>query len=92
MCVGGLFGGGQQRAPAPPPRMAPAPPLRAPAPPAAIPTPAKIKDELDEEDDKLSTRKKKALEIKKVQQGVKQLGAIDPATMPETPAGGVSGL
>ena len=92
MCVGGLFGGGERRrAPAPPPRMAPAPSLRAPTPPAEIPTPDKIKDEL-EEDDKLSTRKKKALEIKKVQEGVKQLGAIDPATMPETPAGGVSGL
>ena len=89
MCVGGLFGG-TPKAPAPPPRMKPAPPLRSPAPPPEMPTPDKIKDEVDDED-KISTRKKKALEIQKVQQGVKQLGAIDPASIPSTPPGGVSG-
>ena len=89
MCVGGLFGG-TPKAPAPPPRMRPAPPLRSPAPPPEMPTPDKIKDEVDDED-KISTRKKKALEIQKVQQGVKQLGAIDPASIPSTPPGGVSG-
>ena len=88
MCVGGLFGG-MPKPPAPPPRMKPAPPLKSPAPPPDMPTPDKIKDEVDEED-KLSTRKKKALEIQKVQAGVKQLGAVDPATMPSTPPGGVS--
>ena len=90
MCVGGLFGGAPKM-PSPPPRMKPAPPLRSPAPPPEMPTPDKIKDEVDDED-KLSTRKKKALEIQKVQAGVKQLGAVDPATMPSTPPGGVSGL
>ena len=89
MCVGNLFGG-SPKPPAPPPRMRPAPPLRSPAPPAEIPTPERIKDE-EGDDDKLSTRKKKALEIQKVQQGVKQLGAIDPASIPSTPPGGVSG-
>ena len=90
MCVGGLFGG-TPKAPAPPPRMRPAPPLRSPAPPPEMPTPDKIKDEVDDED-KISSRKKKALEIQKVQQGVKQLCAVDPGTMPSTPTGGVSGL
>ena len=39
---------------------------------------------------KISTRKKKALEIKKVQEGTKVFGAIDPATMPQSPAGGIT--
>ena len=60
-----------------------------PAPPPEMPTPDRIKDEEGEED-KLSTRKKKALEIQKVQQGVKQFGAINPASLPETPAGGIT--
>ena len=90
MCVGGLFGG-TPKPPSPPPRMRPAPPLRSPAPPPEMPTPDKIKDEVDEED-KLSTRKKKALEIEKVQRGVKEFGAIDPAATPETPPGGVAPL
>ena len=89
MCVGNLFGGGMPKQVLPP-RQKPAPPLKSPAPPPEMPTPDKIKDEVDE-DDKLSTRKKKALEIQKVQAGVKQLGAVDPATMPSTPPGGVSG-
>ena len=88
MCVGNLFGG-TPKPPAPPPRMRPAPPLRSPAPPPDMPTPDRIKDE-EGEDDKLSTRKKKALEIQKVQQGVKQFGAINPASLPETPAGGIT--
>ena len=88
MCVGNLFGGAP-KPPAPPPRMRPAPPLRSPAPPAEIPTPERIKDE-EGDDDKLSTRKKKALEIQKVQQGVKQFGAITPATTPTAPPGGIA--
>ena len=87
MCVGNLFGG--PKAPAPPPRMKPAPPLKSPAPPPEMPTPDKIRDE-EGEDDKLSTRKKKALEIQKVQKGVKEFGAINPATTPTTPPGGVA--
>lgn len=69
------MGGG---APSAPPRGKPAPPPKTAAPPAEIPTPDRIDDE-DAEKDKLSTRKKKALEIKKVKEGVKTLGAIDPS-------------
>ena len=88
MCVGNLFGGAP-KPPAPPPRMKPAPPLRSPGPPAEMPSPDRIRDEEGDED-KLSTRKKKALEIQKVQQGVKQFGAIDPAATPTTPPGGIN--
>ena len=47
-----------------------------------------IKEEEGEE--KLSTKKKKALEIKKVKEGVKTFGAINPASLPDTPSGGVN--
>ena len=87
MCVGNLFK--PPKAPAPPPRMRPAPPLKSPAPPAEMPTPDRIRDE-EGEDDKISTRKKKALEIQKVQKGVKEFAAIDPSLAPDTPPGGVA--
>ena len=86
MCVGNLFG--QPKAPAPPPRMAPAPVQKSPKPMAEMVEPDKIREET--EDEKLSTRKKKALEIQKVQRGVKEFGAINPAATPDTPPGGVS--
>ncbi len=89
MCVGNLFGGRGPSAPPPPPRRAPAPTMRAAAPPPEMPTPRKITEETGE-DEKLSTRKKKALEIKKTKEGVKQLGAIDPGTLPSTPPGGIT--
>ena len=80
------FGGGS---PSPPPRMKPAPPMKSAAPPAAIPAArALFKDKDEEMDDKISTRKKKALEIKKVQKGVKEFGAIDPTTLPQAPTTG----
>ena len=85
MCVGNLFS--QPKAPKPPPRMRPAPPLRAAAPPPEVATPEKITDE--DPDEKIATRKKKALEIQKVQRGVKEFGAINPATLPSSPQGGV---
>ena len=88
MCVGNLFS--TPKAPPPPPRMRPAPPLKSPAPPPEMPTPEKITEEEGEE--KLSTRKKKALEIAKVQSGVKQFGSIDPAATPTTPPGGINTL
>ena len=88
MCVGGLFGGGR-RQPAPPPRQQVAPTMKAAAPPAEMVSPEKIKDEQGDED-KLSTKKKKALEIKKVKEGVKTFGAINPASLPDTPSGGVN--
>ena len=60
-----------------PPRMKPAPPVKAPAPPPEIPTQDRMDDE-ETEKQKISTRKKKALEIKKTKEGVRTLGAIDP--------------
>ena len=89
MCVGGLFGGGSRKQPAPPPRQRPAPSMKAAAPPPEMVSPEKIKDEQGDED-KLSTKKKKALEIKKVKEGVKTFGAINPASLPDTPSGGVT--
>ena len=72
---------GAPSAPPPPPRMKPAPPMKSAAPPAEIPAAKRLEDE-ETEEDKISTRRKKALEIKKVQKGVKEFGAIDPASMP----------
>jgi len=81
MCIGG-----KPPTPPPPPRMKPAPPLKSPAPPPSIPTADRLDDE-ESEKMKISTRKKKALEIKKTKEGVKQLGAIDPDTLNTGPIG-----
>ena len=70
--------------------MRPAPPLKNAAPPPDMVKPEDIREETEEE--KLSTRKKKALEIAKVKEGTKTFGAIDPATTPDTPPGGVAPL
>ena len=70
-------------------RQQPAPTMKPAAPPAEMVSPEKIKDEQGDED-KLSTKKKKALEIKKVKEGVKTFGAIDPQTLPSTPQGGIN--
>ena len=86
MCVGNLFKA--PKPPAPPPRMRPAPPLKSAAPPPEMVQPEKVMEDDDEE--KLSTRKKKALEIQKVKEGVKTFGAVDAATMPQGPEGGVA--
>ena len=86
MCVGNLF-----KPPSPPPappRMKPAPSMRPAAPPPETVRPEDIKEVSEE--DKIETRKKKALEIKKVKEGVKEFGAIDAATMPQGPEGGVN--
>ena len=88
MCVGGLFGSGSRSAPTPI-RQAPAPTMQAAAPPAEMVSPEKIKDEQGDEG-KLSTKNKKALEIKKVKEGIKTFGAINPASLPDTPSGGVN--
>ena len=88
MCVGNLFK--PPKAPAPPPRMRAAPPLKSAAPPPDMVKPEDIREETEE--DKLSTRKKKALEIEKIQRGTKEFGAIDPAATPDTPPGGVAPL
>ena len=86
MCVGNLFS--PSRTPQAPPRQAPAPTVKSAAPVAEMVQPEKIKDEGDEE--KIETRKKKALEIKKVKEGVKEFGAISPKGLPSGPEGGVN--
>mgnify|MGYP003140055154 FL=1 len=85
MCVGNLF---NPPTPAPPPRMGPAPTVKAAAPPPEMVTPQAIRDE--DGDEKLSTKKKKALEIQKVKEGVKTFSAIDPTSMPQGPEGGIT--
>ena len=87
MCVGNLFGGSST--PPTPTRQSPAPTMRAAAPPPETVTPERIKEEGGDED-KISTKKKKALEIQKVREGVKTFGAIDPKTLPNTPQGGIN--
>ena len=86
MCLGG--GGG---APPPPPRMKPAPPMKSAGPPPDIPAASRIEDE-DTEEDKISTRKRKALEIKQAQRGVKEFGAIAPESMPNLGSATGSGI
>jgi len=71
-----------------PPRQAPAPTMKSAAPPPETVTPEEIKKEGGEE--LIDTKKKKALEIKKVKEGVKEFGAIDAKTMPQGPEGGVN--
>ena len=87
MCVG-PFAPKMPQMPTPT-RQAPAPTMKAAAPPPDSVTPERIKEEGGEED-KLSTKKKKALEIKKVREGTKTFGAIDPKTLPNTPQGGIN--
>ena len=95
MCLGGgRGGGGGGSSPAPPPRMEPAPVVKSMTPPPIIPGTSRVSDE-DTDEHRISTsKKKKALEIKKTKEGVKQLGAIDPktlgATMPATAASGIN--
>ncbi len=72
--------------PPPPPRMKPAPPPKTAAPPPDIPMADRLDDE-ETEKQKLSTRRKKELEIKKVKEGTKTLGAIDPDAMTNPNAG-----
>ena len=86
MCVGNLFK--MPEPPKPPPRMKAAPPLKSAAPPPEMVRPEDIREQSEEE--KLSTRKKKALEIQKVKAGVKEFGSIDSASMPQGPEGGVN--
>ena len=87
MCVGPLA----PRMPSMPAqqRQQPAPTMKAAAPPTEMVDPERIKEEGTGED-KLATKKKKALEIQKVKEGVKTFGAIDPKTLPSTPQGGVN--
>jgi len=87
MCAG-LFGGGQSRTPTPQIAQA-SPTVKAAAAPAEEVTPEKLKESTGD-DEKIDTRKKKALEIQKTKEGVKQLGAIKPGALPDTPSGGIN--
>ena len=93
MCFGGGGGGGQST-PAPPPQIAPAPVVKSMLPPPVIPGVSKVGDEETDEHKIQTSKKKKALEIKKTKEGVKQLGAIDPkllsATLPATTTSGIN--
>jgi len=86
MCIGPL-------APPKPPPMpkpqGPAPTVKAAAKGPEYVEPEKIKDELGD-DEKMTTKKKKALEIQKTKEGVKEFGAIDEKSMPKGPEGGVN--
>ena len=86
MCVGPLAG---PSPPKPPTPQGPAPTVKAAAKGPEYVEPEKIKDESDD-DDLIDTKKKKALEIQKTKEGVKQFSAIDPKSMPKGPEGGVS--
>ena len=70
-------------------RQAPAPTMKAAAPPPELGINERLREE-GQDEDKISTKKKKALEIQKVREGVKTFGAIDPKTLPTTPQGGVN--
>ena len=87
MCIG-------NKMPPPPKPQPPSPSVKAAAPPPEYVSPEQIKGkETGEDDEKLSTKKKKALEIKAAKEGVKQFSAIDPSAgtnLPETPSGGTN--
>ena len=85
MCIGPF------KPPTPPPMpkpQGPAPSVKAAEKGPEYVEPEKIKEELGE--DQIDTKKKKALEIKKVKEGVKEFGAIDEKSMPQGPEGGVN--
>tara|TARA_R100001198_G_C5208501_1_gene194750 strand:- start:810 stop:1103 length:294 start_codon:yes stop_codon:yes gene_type:complete len=94
MCLGGGRGGGGSSSPAPPPPIQPAPVVKAMQPPPSIPGISRVDDEGTDEHRIQTSKKKKALEIKKTKEGVKQLGAIDPkllsATLPATSESGIN--
>jgi len=86
MCVG-PFAPKMPQMPAPQ-RQAPPPSQKAAAPPAEYVAPEDIKDKDGEE--KISTKRKKELEIEKQKKGVKEFGSVDPDNLPNTPEGGVN--
>ena len=87
MCVGPFA---PPKPPSPPPRPQPAPTVKNAQKAAEYVEPEKIKDEVGDEE-KIDTKKKKALEIEKIKKGVKEFGAIDPAqTGIDTPSGGIN--
>ena len=86
MCIG-------NKMPPPPKPQPPAPTVKAAAPPPQYVSPEQIKGKETGEDEKLSTKKKKALEIEAAKKGVKEFSAIDPTAatnLPDTPSGGTN--
>jgi len=86
MCIGGSM-------PPQPKPQPPAPTMKAAAPPSQYVRPEDIKGEDVGEDEKLTTKKKKALEIQAAKEGTKQFSAIDPSAgtnTPTTPSGGTN--
>ena len=88
MCVGALFGGGPKPPPMPK-QQGPAPTVKSAQRGPEYVEPEKIKEKTGD-DDVIDTKKKKALEIKKTKEGVKEFGAIDEKSMPKGPEGGVN--
>ena len=86
MCVG-PFAPKMPQMPAPQ-RRDPPPSQKAAAPPAEYVPPEDIKDKEGEE--KLSTKRKKELEIEKQKKGVKEFGSVDPENLPNSPDQGVN--
>ena len=80
---------GSPSPPPAPPRMAPAPPLKPLAPPSEVPVVERLRTE-EGDAEKVSARRKKALEIKRVQRGVKEFGSISADTMPQSPVQGIN--
>ena len=85
MCLGNLF-----KPPKPPPvqRMPAQPSLKAPPPPQETPQTEQVKQEGQETG--IENRRKLKAEAEKIREGVKQFGAIDESTMPDSPEGGVT--
>ena len=81
MCLLSTPSYGQAPKPVKPPT--PPPPTKAPTPPPTAVADENIK-KAQRPEEKLDTKKKKALEIKSAKEGTKQLGAL---TDPETPLG-----
>ena len=86
MCVG-PFAPKMPAMPAPQ-RQAPPPSQKSAEPPAEYVPPEELKEKDGEE--KLSTKRKKELEIEKQKKGVKEFGSVDPKNLPNTPEGGVN--
>ena len=90
MCVGSIFTPPKMPSPPPAPKRQAAPTVKAAEKAPEYVEPEKIKEETGD-DEKIDTKKKKALEIEKTKKGVKEFGAIDPTkTGVDTPAGGVN--
>jgi len=87
MCIGPLAPKMPQM-PAPI-RQSAAPSVKSAAPPTEYVEPKDLKTD-EGDDEKMTTKKKKALEIQKTKEGVKEFGAIDPKTTPQGPEGGVN--